>query len=199
MRLQAHRGLLAFAILVVLLSSACAVHAAPVIYGEYPDLNDVTRTPDWINGLWTGLPVICLSILLESIFIVFLLRKFQGPRHFIFWVLGMHVLTWTMFQSAFISLDMMTRSIYLIIMVLPIWNLPSYQSIGAVDLGIAEIAIIAIEGGLIYLMCRHLSPKPATRPLASLGRCMMVSVVGNAASFLISIAVIGYIHLLCDN
>jgi hypothetical protein len=199
MRLQAHRCLLAFAILALLLSSACAVHADPIVYGEYPDLFYVTRTPDWINGLWKGLPVICLSILLESIFIVFLLRKFQGPRHFIFWILGMHVLTWPMFQSAFISLDMLTRTIYMVLAVFIYWNLPSYQSIGAVDLGMAEIAIIAIEGWLIYLMCRYLSPKPAARPPASVGRCMMVSLAGNVVSFLISIAIIGYIRLLRDN
>jgi len=198
MRLQARRGLLAFAILAVLLSSACAVHADPIVYGEYSDLFYATRTPNWISGFWTGLPVICLSILLESIFIVFLLRKFQGPRHFIFWVLGMHVLTWPMFQSCFISLDMLTRSIYLELAGLIYWNFPSYQSVSALDLGYAEIAIVAIEGGVIYLMCRYLSPKPATRPLAWLGRCMLVSLAGNAVSFLTSVTINVYIKWCHD-
>jgi hypothetical protein len=193
MRLQAHRGLLAFAILAVLLSSACAVQADPLVYGEYPDYFDATRIPGWITRVLDGLPFIGISITLESICVVFLLRKFQSLRYFFFWVLGMHVFTWPMFQSCFISLDMLTRSLYMIIGVFPFWILPSYQSIGALDLGIAEMTIIAIEGGLIYLMCRYLSPKPATRPPASVGRCMMVSLAGNVVSFLISIAITGYI------
>jgi hypothetical protein len=104
--------------------------------------------------------LIFFSILLEALCLLFLLRRFRKPRFFIFWIFGMHLLTYPGFLSV-------------------LWLLQDMRPAFAAAIG--EGLVVLVEGALIYLICRYLPPKQ-NFPTASLFKCWLVSLVGNACS-----------------
>jgi hypothetical protein len=112
-------------------------------------------------------PHIVVPILLEAVFVVFLLRRFRTPRIFILWIFGMHVLTYPLFLALSLGIQPL---------------LSSFSSIV-----FAEVLIIFIEGGLIYSMCRYLPTQASAAPTASVGRCIVVLLFGNLCSIDLSL------------
>jgi hypothetical protein len=106
--------------------------------------------------------LIGFAILLEAICILFLLRRFQKPRFFILWILGLHLITYPAFLGF-------------------LWLLQNMRPAFAVALG--EGLIVIIEGTLIYLICRFV-PNKQNFPTASLSRCWLASLAGNACSLI---------------
>ena len=106
--------------------------------------------------------LIGFSILLEAACILFLLRRFRKPRLFVLWILGLHLITY----PAFLGI---------------LWEFQDMRPAFAAALG--EALIVIIEGTLIYLICRHVPTKP-NLPIASLIRCWLVSLAGNACSLI---------------
>jgi hypothetical protein len=107
--------------------------------------------------------LIGFSILLEAICILLLLRHFSKPRFFIFWILGLHLITY----PAFLSL---------------LWLFQNMRPSFAVALG--EGLIVIIEGTLIYLICHFVPPSKLNLSKTSLFRCWLASLIGNACSLI---------------
>jgi len=106
--------------------------------------------------------LICFSILLETACILFLLRRFRKPRFFILWLLGLHLITYPAFLGF-------------------LWQFQDMRPAFAAALG--EGLIVIIEGTLIYLICRYVQMKQ-NLPRASLIRCWLISLAGNACSLI---------------
>jgi hypothetical protein len=106
--------------------------------------------------------LISLSILLEATCILLLLRHFRRPRLFILWIFGIHLLTY----PAFLSI---------------LWLLQDLRPAFAVAYG--ESLVVLVEGILIYLVCSYV-PTKQNFPTASLYRCWLVSLAGNACSLI---------------
>ncbi len=104
--------------------------------------------------------LITISILLEATCLLLLLRHFRRPRYFIIWIIGMHLLTYPAFLSF-------------------LWLLQDMRPALAVAFG--ESLVVLVEGILIYLICSHV-PTKQNFPTASLFRCWLVSLAGNACS-----------------
>jgi hypothetical protein len=103
------------------------------------------------------------AILLEAVCILFLLRRFQKPRFFILWILGLHLMTYPAFLGF-------------------LWWLQDMRPAFAVALG--EGLIVIIEGTLIYLICRFVPPSEPNFSKSSLARCWLASMLGNACSLI---------------
>jgi hypothetical protein len=101
------------------------------------------------------------SILLEAFCWVFLLRKYQRPRFFIFWILGMHLFTFPAFLGLLKFLDTMRPAI-------------------AVALG--ETMVVLVEGYVVFLICNYIRTSRQNASLPSLLRCWLVSFAGNICS-----------------
>ena len=106
--------------------------------------------------------LIGFAILLEAVCILFLLRRFRRPCLFILWILGLHLITYPAFLGF-------------------LWQFQDMRPAFAAALG--EGLIIIIEGTLIYLICRYM-PTRRNLPIASLIRCWLVSLAGNACSLI---------------
>jgi hypothetical protein len=106
--------------------------------------------------------LISFSILLEAVCILLMLRRFQKPHFFILWILGLHLITY----PAFIGL---------------LWLFKDIRPVSGVALG--EGLIVLIEGTLIYLIC-YFVPAKRSLPAASLARCWLASLAGNACSLI---------------
>lgn len=106
--------------------------------------------------------LIGFAILLEAVCIIFLLRRFRKPRLLILWILGLHLITYPAFLGF-------------------LWSFQNMRPAFAVALG--EGLIVIIEGTLIYLICRHV-PAKQNLPIASLIRCWLISLAGNACSLI---------------
>ena len=106
--------------------------------------------------------LIVVSILLEAICILFLLRRFRRPRFFVLWIFGLHLLTY----PGFLSL---------------LWLLQDMRPAVAVAFG--EGLVVVGEGILIYLICSFV-PAKQSHPRPSLFRCWLVSLAGNACSLI---------------
>jgi hypothetical protein len=104
--------------------------------------------------------LITFSILLEATCILLLLRHWRRPRFFIIWIIGIHLLTYPAFLSF-------------------LWLLQDMRPALAVAFG--ESLVVLVEGILIYLICRYV-PTRQSFPTASLFRCWLVSLAGNACS-----------------
>jgi len=104
---------------------------------------------------------ISLAILLEAICIWLILRHSRTPRLFILWLLGMHVLTYPLFLGL-------------------LWLLYGMHPALAVTLG--EGAIVLVEGGLIYLMCRFIASRKSPLPVPSVSKSLFASLLGNICS-----------------
>jgi len=102
-----------------------------------------------------------LAILLEAICIWLILRHSRTPRLFILWLLGMHVLTYPLFLGL-------------------LWLLYGVHPALAVVLG--ESAIVLVEGGLIYLMCRFIASRKSPLPVPSVSKSLFASLIGNICS-----------------
>jgi hypothetical protein len=165
MKLQTNRCLFNFTLIAALFFSAVSVQADPI---PFPAPNFIQEAP------FIGIPIV-----LEAICVVLLLRCFQKPRNFILWVLGMHVLTYPLFFGVVMGLLFLSHNLYFRVFT-------RHLLFGFRSLELAEVLIILVEGSLIYLMCRYLSPKPATLPIPSTKRCMVVSLAGNVCSLLAS-------------
>jgi hypothetical protein len=106
--------------------------------------------------------LICFSILLEAACILFLLHRFRKPRLFVLWILGLHLITYPAFLGF-------------------LWQFQDMRPAFAAVFG--EGLIVIIEGTLIYLICRCV-PTKQNLPIASLIRCWLASLVGNACSLI---------------
>jgi hypothetical protein len=104
--------------------------------------------------------LISFSILFEAACILFLLRRFRKPRLFVLWILGLHLITYPAFLGF-------------------LWQFQDMRPACAAALG--EGFIVIIEGTLIYLICRYV-PTKRNLPIASLIRCWLASLAGNACS-----------------
>ena len=118
---------------------------------------------------------IALAILMEAICIWLILRHSRTPRLFILWLLGMHLLTYPLFLGL-------------------LWLLYGVHPALAATLG--EGAMVLVEGGLIYLMCRFISSRQSSLPVPSISRSLFASLIGNicsAAAFPLLLRVFGLI------
>jgi hypothetical protein len=106
--------------------------------------------------------LISFSILLEATCILFLLRHFRKPHLFILWLLGLHLITYPAFLGF-------------------LWLFQDMRPALAVASG--EGLVVVIEGTLIYWICRCV-PTKQNLPMASLLRCWMASLAGNACSLI---------------
>ena len=104
---------------------------------------------------------ITLAILLEAICVWLLLRRWRRPRLFVLWLLGMHILTYPLFLGL-------------------LWLL--YGSHPAFAMTLGEAAIVLVEGGLIYLMCRFISSRQSPLPAPTISRTLFASLIGNICS-----------------
>jgi hypothetical protein len=107
--------------------------------------------------------LIGLSIFVEAVCILFLLRRFQKPRFFILWILGLHLITYPAFLGF-------------------LWLAQAMRPALAVAAG--EGLVVLVEGFLIYLICRLVSPATPSLRQTSLIRCWLASLVGNACSLI---------------
>ncbi|HVU27264.1 MAG TPA: hypothetical protein VHG71_05950 [Verrucomicrobiae bacterium] len=106
--------------------------------------------------------LVSISILLEAVCIWFLLRRFRKPHFFILWILGLHLITYPIFLGL-------------------LWLFKDIRP--ASDVALGEGFIVIIEGSLIYLIGRFI-PTKQNFPMASLLRCWLVSLAGNACSLI---------------
>ena len=104
--------------------------------------------------------LVSFSILLEATCILLLLRRFRKPRLFVLWILGLHLITYPAFLGF-------------------LWLFQDMRPALAVASG--EGLVVVIEGTLIYWICRCVTAKQ-NLPKASLLRCWMASLAGNACS-----------------
>lgn len=133
---------------VAIFSTVFSVQANPISLPEKPVTPEITL-------------LITAAILLEAICWVFLLRRFEKPRWFILWILGMHLLTFPAFLGLLRFLDTMRPAI-------------------AVALG--EGLVVLVEGYLVFLICGFIRPSLKKASTPSLVRCWLVSLAGNLCS-----------------
>jgi hypothetical protein len=114
------------------------------------------------------------AILVEAGCVLWLLRRWRTPRLFVLWIMGMHLVTYPLF---------------LVLVWLAI-NLPP-----ALAVATGEVAIVLIEGSLIYLICRYAPSARAPQPAPSIFKSLFVSLAGNAcsaAAFPLLVMVVGW-------
>jgi hypothetical protein len=104
---------------------------------------------------------VTVAIFIEAICVFLLLRRWRTPRLFIAWIMGMHLVTYPLFWVL----------VWLGINLHP-----------GLAVGLAEGAIVVIEGGLIYLMCRYAPTANAQHSPPSALRSVLASLAGNACS-----------------
>ena len=135
-------------LVVVILFTVFSVRANPISLPEKPVTPEITF-------------LITTAILLEAICWVFLLRRFQRPRWFILWILGMHLLTFPAFLGLLRFLDTMRP---------------------AIAVAVGDGLVVLVEGYLVFLICGYLRPSLKNAPTPSLVRCWLVSLAGNFCS-----------------
>jgi hypothetical protein len=107
---------------------------------------------------------IVLAILAEVMCILWLLRRWRRPRLLILWLMGMHLLTYPLFLGC-------------------LWL--TYGIHPAVTVAIGEGLVVLVEGCLIFLICRFLSPRQSILAVPSLTRSLVASLAGNICSAII--------------
>jgi hypothetical protein len=142
------RSLFLFGLAVILCMAVFSTQANPIELPEKPVTPEISV-------------LIPTSILLEAICWVFLLRKFQKPRFLIFWIMGMHLITFPAFLGLLKFLD-------------------TLRPVTAVALG--ETLVVLVEGYIVFLICNHFRPGRQNAPPPSLIRCWLVSLAGNVCS-----------------
>jgi hypothetical protein len=106
---------------------------------------------------------LALAILAEAVCVRVLLRRWRRPTAFILLLMVMHVLTYPLFLG----------------MLWLAYGLPLHP---ALSVALGEGLIVLIEGGLIFLMCRHLGSTKLALPAPSLARSVIASLIGNLSS-----------------
>jgi hypothetical protein len=101
------------------------------------------------------------AILAEAGCVWWLLRRWRTPRWFVLWILGMHLFTYPLFL-AFVWLGI---------------HSPPMLAVAT-----GEGAIVLIEGGLIFLICRYAPSAKARQPAPSIFKVLFASLAGNACS-----------------
>jgi hypothetical protein len=101
------------------------------------------------------------AILVEAVCIILLLRRSRTPRLFLLWIMGMHLLTYPIFLGM-------------------VWFSVGLRPELAVGFG--EGMIVLIEGSLIYYLCRLAPSAKAALPVPSVGKALLVSLLGNICS-----------------
>ncbi len=101
------------------------------------------------------------AILLEVTCVWTILRRWGKPRFFVFWLLGMHALTYPGLMTLLAALDELR---------------PASAAL------IGESAVVAVEGAVIYLLCRFLRPRKSEVSAPSALRCWLASLAGNICS-----------------
>ena len=104
---------------------------------------------------------IVLAILGEVMCIVWLLRRWRHPRLLILWLLSMHLLTYPLFLG---------------------WLWLTYGFHPAITATTGEGMVVMVEGCLIYLLCRFLSPAESALAAPSITRTIVASLLGNICS-----------------
>jgi hypothetical protein len=151
-----------------LLLSTISLKADPIEVGESPP------------SLGTLIPI-TLAILIEAVCILSILRRSRRPRLLIFWLLGMHALTYPLFLG---------------------WLWFSYGLHPVLAVAIGEGAIVLIEGSLIYLICRFLSFDKSELPSPSISKSLFASLIGNicsAVAFPLLMMLYGHIFNTIEN
>jgi hypothetical protein len=140
----------------------CRVGFLAVLFFSIVSLkaNPITEEEEPVLQLATLIPL-TLAILVEAICVRVLLRRWRRPTAFILLLMLMHVLTYPLFLGI-------------------LWL--SYGLHPALSVTIGEALIVLIEGGLIYLICRHLASAKSELPVPSLARSVFASLVGNIFS-----------------
>jgi hypothetical protein len=136
--------------------------------------NPIAVEEEPVLRLATLIPL-TLAILVEAICVRVLLRRWRRPTAFILLLMLMHVPTYPLFLGI-------------------LWL--SYSLHPALSVAIGEALIVLIEGGLIYLICRHLASAKSELPVPSLARSVFASLIGNifsAATFPFLIMLYGLI------
>src|SRR5271170_77843 len=98
--------------------------------------------------------LISLAIFLEVICILLVLRRSRKPRFFILWLIGLHLFTYPAFLG-FLWLEQNMR--------------PAFAA------GIGEGLVVVVEGTLIYMICRFVSPAKSDVPAPSMIKCLLAS------------------------
>lgn len=101
------------------------------------------------------------AILLEVVCVWMVLRRWGKPRLFVLWLIGMHALTYPGFLALLAALD-------------------ELRPVSAAVIG--EAVVVAVEGAIMYLLCRFLRTKKSEVAAPSAVRCWLASLVGNACS-----------------
>src|SRR5271168_838080 len=94
------------------------------------------------------------AILLEVICILLMLWRSKKPRFFILWLIGIHLFTYPAFLG-FLWLEQNMR--------------PAFAA------GIGEGLVVVVEGTLIYMICRFVSPAKSDVPAPSMIKCLLAS------------------------
>ncbi len=158
-----HRSLGRSGVLAVLLVSTVSLKANPVSIGAGPIFQ------------LGNLSAIIIALLIESLCVVLLLRRWRTPRLFLLWLMGMHLLTYPVFLGI-------------------LWLLDGLHPALVVAMG--EGLIVLLEGSLIYLMCRFAPSAKSEMPLPSVSKSLLASLAGNicsAVAFPLLMILVGWI------
>jgi len=120
--------------------------------------------------------IITFAILLEVICIWLILRRSQKPRFFILWLIGMHVLTYPPFLGL-------------------LWLFQDTHPVFAAGLG--EGLVVLVEGMLVYLICRLVTPSNPELVRPSIPQCLLASFLGNLCSA-VAYPILSSIYFLID-
>jgi hypothetical protein len=135
-------------ILVAVMLSVVTVQANPI---EMPERSITPEVSLVIGG----------AILLEVICVWFVLRRARRPRFFVFWLAGMHLITYPAFLGV-------------------LWMLQDLRPASAVAVG--EGLVVVVEGIIIYLICRYAVPAKPKISAPSMAKCWLASLIGNICS-----------------
>ena len=130
-----------------------------------------------------------ISIFVEAVCVVLLLRRSRTPRLFILWILGMHMLTYPIFLFLCFGISSLPDTSYFVLLLKSAFG-------GMSGLAVAEGLIILLEGSLIYLMCRFLPSPTALFPVPSIRQCCVASFLGNLCSIIVSLILLATYSLM---
>lgn len=102
-----------------------------------------------------------LALLAEAVCVLLILRRRRTPRLFILWLMGMHLFTYPLFLGLLWLADGMRPPLVV---------------------GMGEGLIVAIEGILIYLICRFAPYRRPALPAPSVSKSLLASLAGNLCS-----------------
>jgi hypothetical protein len=101
------------------------------------------------------------AILLEVACVWAILRRWGKPRFFVLWLIGMHAVTYPGLLALLAALD-------------------ELRPVSAALIG--ETVVVAVEGAIIYTLCRFFQQRKSGLSAPSALRCWLASLVGNICS-----------------